>query len=412
MTTLPTGARVIDVDDIVALGNVDDALAGFYASEVRAVADGTGVPERIVRAWFDERLINEQGFRTQVLEGPGSDGAAVLRGLEDAHLIRADSRRGAEWYELAHDRLIEPVRADNAAWRQANLSTLQREASVWDRQSRPAGLLMGGDALAEAAAWAASHPEELSDVDRAYLDACQEHERRLQTIQAASVRNRRLARLSAALAALALIALVWSVVLWRSDSAARSDLEIALKDASEAKETAEAAERSAEKQSQSAEIARVEAVAAGEQATRARNVAQDELERREQADEARDAALDDLAQVLLSTTELTRSFQEQVQLLTDGVASGPPELRVEIRPEPDPSCASSSSARSLLDGERMGELYVTNGSGGGIVMLWLSPSGNPVQWATMDDGIELDFSVLEGWSFMFTDEAGNCLMVL
>src|SRR5690606_31393647 len=35
------------------------------------------------------------------------------------HLIRAEERLGARWYELAHDRLIEPVRLSNQTWRES-----------------------------------------------------------------------------------------------------------------------------------------------------------------------------------------------------------------------------------------------------------------------------------------------------
>ncbi|MEN8239987.1 MAG: hypothetical protein ABFR53_12405, partial [Actinomycetota bacterium] len=37
----------------------------------------------------------------------------VLSQLEGAHLIRADRRRGTQWYELTHDRFVEPIRASN-----------------------------------------------------------------------------------------------------------------------------------------------------------------------------------------------------------------------------------------------------------------------------------------------------------
>ena len=83
-------------------------------------AERTGVPERAIRDWFEERLITPQRLRSQVLEGPEASGDAgyrVLGELLDAHLVRAETRRQATWYELAHDRLIEPVRRDNAAWR-------------------------------------------------------------------------------------------------------------------------------------------------------------------------------------------------------------------------------------------------------------------------------------------------------
>jgi CHAT domain len=62
----------------------------------------------------------------------------------DAHLLRAEERRGVTWYELAHDRLIAPVRQDNAIWFEAHLSALQRQARLWDSANRPDGLLLRG----------------------------------------------------------------------------------------------------------------------------------------------------------------------------------------------------------------------------------------------------------------------------
>ena len=136
-STIASGATIIGVDDVAALGRVDDALADFYVLQVHDVAERTGTAERDIRTWFDEALISESGFRTQVLDGPGAHGAEVLRELEDAHLIRAERRRGAEWYELVHDRMIDPIRASNAAWRERMLSRLQLDSQVWDRRGRP-----------------------------------------------------------------------------------------------------------------------------------------------------------------------------------------------------------------------------------------------------------------------------------
>ena len=58
-------------------------------------------------------------MRGQVLkETELSGGLAndVIDDLLDAHLVRAESRGGAAWFELAHDRLVKPVRASNATW--------------------------------------------------------------------------------------------------------------------------------------------------------------------------------------------------------------------------------------------------------------------------------------------------------
>ena len=70
--------------------------------------------------------------------------------LTDAHLVRAESRRGATWYELAHDRLIEPVKEDNARWREVNLSHFERLATWWDEQNRPDQALLTGPDLVNA----------------------------------------------------------------------------------------------------------------------------------------------------------------------------------------------------------------------------------------------------------------------
>lgn len=174
---LPQGKNTILESDITDIGDVNTALSDFYGNAVRAAAASTGVNERAIREWFDRQLITEQGLRGQVLMEPersrGLDNRAI-RALEDAHLVRADERRGATWFELAHDRLIEPVRTNNAAWFRENLSPLQQQADLWNRQGRPDGLLLRDKALDDAAAWAAAHASELEPTEKEFLSQSQE----------------------------------------------------------------------------------------------------------------------------------------------------------------------------------------------------------------------------------------------
>jgi WD40 repeat protein len=163
----------ITEDDISAIGNVDQSLAEYYAEQVAAVAQAAEVKERGIREWFEHHLITEGGIRGQVLMEPEmSKGLAnrAIRALEDTHLIRAEKRLGATWFELAHDRLIQPVRQNNAEWFQANLSLLQRQASLWEREKRLEHYLLREEALAEAEAWAATHPDELTSVEIDFLN--------------------------------------------------------------------------------------------------------------------------------------------------------------------------------------------------------------------------------------------------
>ena len=106
-------------------------------------------------------------------ESQGLENRAITP-LVDAHLVRAEKRRGATWFELAHDRLIEPVRQNNAAWYQANLSALQRQAALWEEQHRSPGLLLRGEALEEAERWADTHQDELTSTEHDFLAACRE----------------------------------------------------------------------------------------------------------------------------------------------------------------------------------------------------------------------------------------------
>ncbi len=169
---VPDGATRIEESDVESVGDVDTVLAAYYADRVAAAAQATGVSERAIRDWFDQHLITEQGIRAQVLWGgemtEGLDSRAI-RPLIDAHLVRSEKRRGAIWFELSHDRLINPVRQNNAAWREANLTELQRRAAVWDKQNRPDGLLLRGGELTTGQSWAAVHADELTPIEQEFL---------------------------------------------------------------------------------------------------------------------------------------------------------------------------------------------------------------------------------------------------
>jgi len=185
----------ITIEDVASVGDVNKSLGEYYAERAASVAQETGESERAIRVWFDERLITESGIRSQVLMEPGRSGDLdnqAIRLLEDAHLVRAEKRRGATWFELAHDRLLEPVKASNVSWFQAHLSLLQRQAALWQKDNRPEHLLLRGQALEETEKWATEHPKELTDTDQDFLQACQGLRTREEEARAAAERERRL----------------------------------------------------------------------------------------------------------------------------------------------------------------------------------------------------------------------------
>jgi WD40 repeat protein len=248
---LPREAIAIQVADVASVGDVDTVLANYYTDTVTATAQATGVSERAIRDWFERELITAQGIRGQVLYGSEQSrqlGDRAIRQLIDAHIVRAEERRGATWFELAHDRLIEPVRKSNAAWRESHLSPLQRQAELWEQQDRSDGLLLRGKALSEAEQWAKDHAVELTEVEQDFLAACRK-------ARAAEQRERRNNRLIRGLAVAALIALVAAMVgvIFATQQAYRAEQQTVLADAQRA--TAEASRQDAEHQKAAAEAA-------------------------------------------------------------------------------------------------------------------------------------------------------------
>ncbi len=229
---MPEDDFSIEDEDLERYGNVNRALADYYANAVARIAGGDLGRERAIRDWVGERLITPGGILGQVLKSSReSEGLAndLIEQLRASHLVRAEKRAGATWYELAHDRLIKPVREDNAVWREEHLSAVQRRAALWESQSRPAGLLLAAEELAGGEAWAATHEAELTAVEQRYLAASADvaAAARQEALQARRIR--RLAVAATILAAAALAAggfAGWEW--WKAKDAARRTQDLAL----------------------------------------------------------------------------------------------------------------------------------------------------------------------------------------
>ena len=213
-TSRPDSQRITQ-QDLAAFGQVDqslvdESLAEYYTQRVAAVAAETGIGERRIREWFDRRLITEQGARGTVLMGKERSGELANRAIQllvDAYLVRGEKRGGATWFELSHDRLIGPVRVDNAAWFKAHLSLLQQRADVWKQQERPESLLLFGRELTQAQLWAQGHEGELLPSEADFLASSQDKAARALRLRRRNQVIVVLGAVSMLLAVLALLAL-------------------------------------------------------------------------------------------------------------------------------------------------------------------------------------------------------------
>lgn len=215
--TAGDGTPAIVPADLEGVADVDSSLAEYYAERVAGAAADSGVDERAIREWVERRLITPLGIRSQVLRGAeASEGLpnAAVQSLIDAYLVRAEPRRGLVWLELAHDRLVGPVRANNAEWFAAELSPLQRQADAWAAQGRPDSLLLRDADLAGAEAWAEAHAALLTPVEREFLERCRELRDSIERERRQVRRIRVLAGAATAVAVVAVVALVAAVLLF------------------------------------------------------------------------------------------------------------------------------------------------------------------------------------------------------
>ncbi len=149
----------ITAKHLKACGDADRALAAFYDRCVREAAQQSGVREGEVRRWFEEKLITRANTRGMVFRGPSRTGSLpneTVDLLEGMHLVRSENRGGGVWYELTHDRFIEPIRQSNRRWRAGRsvqtLQALQHKATIWNHDRTPRNLLSESD-LIDAETW-------------------------------------------------------------------------------------------------------------------------------------------------------------------------------------------------------------------------------------------------------------------
>ena len=140
----------IDSKDLLKLGDVNEPLAEYYNDAIRQAVELTGEKESALRDWFEHSLITPAGTRGTAFTDPDSPNAAGIRSsaitlFENLYLVRGENRPGGMWYELTHDRFIEPILQANKRWRDQyadeNRQRIENKAAHWSRNEDEEGLL-------------------------------------------------------------------------------------------------------------------------------------------------------------------------------------------------------------------------------------------------------------------------------
>lgn len=174
------------MDFIKSSGGIDKALISYYEKQLQNACRTRGAGatrqqdtglEHKVRSWFGDTLITRHKTRALVdandrqvkaLRSAVED-RDILGELAEAYLIREEVRPRRSWYELAHDRLIQPILRSNKTWLKVHSEPVQRRARQWLEEGEPDELLFSGQALTEARAWLAKQPKEEAKKERPFV---------------------------------------------------------------------------------------------------------------------------------------------------------------------------------------------------------------------------------------------------
>lgn len=156
-------------------GDVDRALESFYEAAVARAAREAEMPADRIRHWCGTTLITPTRIRAQVSREPEFTGGLpndAVEALVKTHLIRPEEARGGIWYELAHDRLIDPILSSNAKATPEERRQLTADAERWKRAGREPSFLYRGSQL-EQALKLEREQGPVSELEREFLHASQ-----------------------------------------------------------------------------------------------------------------------------------------------------------------------------------------------------------------------------------------------
>jgi len=377
---LPAKGTRITEKDLLDVGDVDEALGKYYAARIAAVARDKGVKERLLRDWIERKLIAPGGIRSMLLRDTSRKSGEihdnVIQALQ-SDLVRAETRGGATWYELTHDRLVGPILENNKKWFDENLSPLQRQASIWNDQNRNESWLLRDQALAEVEDWAAANPDELTDLEREFLEACRKQQEQLKLKQKEQIESaRRLRRFLVVVALLAVVAVLAAGTAFTfgaraqaANAAAKNNLNIA----STEKANAQAASTIAVENANSAATAQVSAERQADRALAGNLAAQaDSLKRTDHAlalllsMEAYQRDKDSL----LTRTNLFQSVQYAPFIRMFGFER---VAAVGVGPDGRIMAAASANEVTLIDAETQQTISKISGELGDIQSIAFSP---------------------------------------
>ena len=329
---LAPNATEISMEHLEAYGSLDKALQVFYEDSIREVVEKTAavlrrkgeseIKEGVLRNWFEKKLITPAHTRGLAYRGAthteGLSNEAVDV-LDQAHIIREERRGSGRWYELSHDRFIDPILTSNKEWLLQYSGAaqvrkwLEERAARWNQTQDEAALLTENE-LTEAERWAASTEASELGYDRSVTNLIQasrtnikskqaQRELEIESANKLARSARRFKWASIGLAVMFVLAVTTTLIAsvqWRK---AHDNLELA----EEREQTAQRLKEEAKQWAERELWAKVDAIHAAKEADAAR---QEAAKRAEEAEKAQKQAVEAQKAAEKARSELKDALQK------------------------------------------------------------------------------------------------------
>jgi tetratricopeptide (TPR) repeat protein len=112
--SLPPDVDKITERDVLRYGDADTELAAHCGRVIAAVAEDNDMRPTLLKSRLLTAFVTDHGTPGTVYEGATDTAAvpnAVVRALEDRHLLSSEWRMNSRWYRLLSERLVEPLRS-------------------------------------------------------------------------------------------------------------------------------------------------------------------------------------------------------------------------------------------------------------------------------------------------------------
>ncbi len=314
ISKLAPNATEISMEHLEAYGSLDKALQVFYEDSIREVVEKTRevlqrkgkseIKEGVLRNWFEKKLITQAHTRGLIYRGATHTEGLINEAvnlLDQAHIIREERRGSGRWYELSHDRFVDPILTSNKEWMLQYSGAakvrqwLEERATRWN-QTQDETALLSENELKEAESWVASAEASELGYDRSVTNLIQasrthinnkkvQREFEIESANKLARSARRFKWASIGLAVMFVLALTTTLIAsvqWRK---AYDNLELA----EEREQEAQRLQKQASQQAERELWARVAAIQAAKEADAAR---QEAANRADEAEKAKKEAVE------------------------------------------------------------------------------------------------------------------------